>query len=496
LGKLQSRFPKVVFLVAKTGDTEMFRRALIATGWLLATASAASADLLWGVSGHPLTAYPGVSIERQLDYVEDLGMKSYRVNIVDTSSGDRLAELVAAGKKRGIEILPVITPGGISLDKDGTDELYSKAWALAVALGSRFKNDIRVWELGNEMENYAIIKPCERRDDGTTYPCEWGPAGGVGALDYYGPRWVKVSAVLKGLSEGIAEVDPGIRMAIGTAGWGHLGAFERMKRDGINWDISVWHMYGEDPEESFDKIASYGKPIWVTELNHPYGSQQSEQQHAEGLMKAMKRLRELQDKYKVEAAHIYELLDETYWAPSFEAHMGLVRLVGSTESGWSAAGPKPGYVAVRGMIRGPRELLRPQRDCDLRDVAEAEYITVRQTNFAHCLILGRKAGTEDVDRWAEALENAETDVPGMMLALMKSEEFNARYSTIGLTDRAYVSFLYRLLADRDPDQHGLLTYTKQLRDGLLTRENVAYGMMISSEFQAKYSAHLSANQPG
>jgi hypothetical protein len=368
LGKLQSRFPKVVFLVAKTGDTEMFRRALIATGWLLATASAASADLLWGVSGHPLTAYPGVSIERQLDYVEDLGMKSYRVNIVDTSSGDRLAELVAAGKKRGIEILPVITPGGISLDKDGTDELYSKAWALAVALGSRFKNDIRVWELGNEMENYAIIKPCERRDDGTTYPCEWGPAGGVGALDYYGPRWVKVSAVLKGLSEGIAEVDPGIRMAIGTAGWGHLGAFERMKRDGINWDISVWHMYGEDPEESFDKIASYGKPIWVTELNHPYGSQQSEQQHAEGLMKAMKRLRELQDKYKVEAAHIYELLDETYWAPSFEAHMGLVRLVGSTESGWSAAGPKPGYVAVRGMIRGPRELLRPQRDCDLRSL--------------------------------------------------------------------------------------------------------------------------------
>jgi len=115
---------------------------------------------------------------------------------VGEDNADSLATLVDAGKARGIEILPVITPAGMDLDKDSPQELYGKSRKLAIALGKRFKDDIRVWELGNEMETYAIIKPCEKRDDGTQYPCAWGPAGGTGALDYYGPRWVKVSAVL------------------------------------------------------------------------------------------------------------------------------------------------------------------------------------------------------------------------------------------------------------------------------------------------------------
>ena len=49
-------------------------------------------------------------------------------------------------------------------------DLYSKSYSLAVSLASQFKDEIRVWELGNEMENYAIIKPCEMRDDGSRVP--------------------------------------------------------------------------------------------------------------------------------------------------------------------------------------------------------------------------------------------------------------------------------------------------------------------------------------
>jgi hypothetical protein len=471
----------------------MFKCALIGTATLLASATASFADISWGVSGHPITAYPGIPIERQLDYVQDLGLKSYRVNIADASTADVLARVVAEAKKRGIEVLPVITPGGIDLDKDSPDEIRAKARAIAVELGTRFRDDIRAWELGNELENYAIIKPCEKRDDGTTYPCEWGPAGGVGPLDYYGPRWVKVSAVLKGLTEGMIEVDPNIRKAVGTAGWGHTGAFERMKNDGIEWDISVWHMYGDDPEPAFDVIAKYGKPIWVTEFNNPYGSQDSEREQAEGLLKSMNQLRELQDKYNVEAAHIYEPLDEKYWAPSFEASMGLVRLVGSAERGWSAEGPKVSYGAVRSFIRGPQRLPVPQRNCDLADSDHGILASVKQTVFAHCLILGRKPSGEETDRWSAALEDGATDLTTMMVEFMRSREFMEKYSLIGLSDRGYVSFLYRLLADRDADGHGLGTYSKQLREGELTREAVALGMITSSEFAAIHKKHIKAN---
>ena len=276
-----------------------------------------------GANGHPLVSYHGVTFERQLDLLQDLGLTSYRVDIRDGGQADALARLVSLAKVRGIEILPVITPA-FDLDREEPADLYQKSYELAVALVSRFKSDIRVWELGNEMENFAIIQPCEMRDDGTQYPCEWGPAGGVGALEYYGPRWKKVSAVLKGLSDGTASVDPGIRRAIGTAGWGHLGAFERMKADGIEWEISVWHMYGEDPEWAFKALAAYDRPIWVTEFNNPHGSRDGEDVQAQGLRKSILELRELAQRYRVEAAHIYELLDEPYWGEDFEAQMGLV----------------------------------------------------------------------------------------------------------------------------------------------------------------------------
>ena len=47
-------------------------------------AEEAKGDLIWGVNGHPLASYPGVSIERQLDYVKELGMTSYRIDVVRT----------------------------------------------------------------------------------------------------------------------------------------------------------------------------------------------------------------------------------------------------------------------------------------------------------------------------------------------------------------------------------------------------------------------------
>lgn len=470
----------------------MFTRLAIGTLCLLATTASASAEFLWGVNGHPISAYPGVGIERQLDFLVDLGMKSYRVNISGADQASRLAPIVKAAKARGIEILPVITPGGIDLDKESVDELYDKARALAVALGSQFKDDIRVWELGNEMENYAIIQPCEKRDDGSQYPCEWGPAGGVGPLEYYGPRWAKVSAVLKGLSDGMNEVDPAIRKAIGTAGWGHTGAFERMKQDGIEWDISVWHMYGGDPEPAFRKLARYGHPIWVTEFNHPFGSQRGEEQQADGLTQTMMRLRDLQAKYKVEAAHIYELLDETYWAPDFEAYMGLVRLIPRSDGGWTVGEPKPAYAAARRVIHGERPLPQPRRNCDPAESRASDPLPARQAHFAVCLVLGRTSDAGTVERWVEALKKGDANVTAMMLDLLHSDEFNGRYAPFGLTDRAYVNFLYLLLLGRPADEYGLETYAKNLQGGSVTREHVALGLIQSSEFQSKYAAQLGA----
>jgi hypothetical protein len=313
------------------------------------TARPANADLIWGINGHPLNSYPGVTFDEQLDHIAKLGLKMYRVDVGDLKLMPRLANLIAKAKTRGITILPVLTPPG-SFKKSEPAELYNRAYEFAAAYVGRFKDDIRIWELGNELENYAIIQPCEQQDDGKQYNCKWGPAGGARKLDYYGPRWKKVSAVLRGLSDATISVDPTIKKAIGTAGWGHTGAFARMQDDGIQWDITVWHMYSYNNDWAFKQLVKYNRPIWITEFNNPYGSQKGLEKQSDGLTQIIAYLRNIRKKYNIEAAHIYELLDERYWAPSFEAHMGLITLEKDGNKGWKLGVKKPAYKVVKQLL--------------------------------------------------------------------------------------------------------------------------------------------------
>lgn len=327
----------------------IIRVALVALGAALHPALA-RADVLWGVNGHPLTSYPGVTMDEQLRLVGDLGARSYRVDVTHLDRLNQLGALVELGKTRDITILPVLIPP-VSLKNDTVDDLYRKSFNFAAAVVRRFHADVPVFELGNELENFAIIQPCEMRDDGTKYPCEWGPAGGVSPLEYYGPRYVKVAAVLRGLSEGARSIGPHIRRAIGSAGWGHVGIFERLKNDGIDWDVTVWHHYEGNPEWALKRLTAFDRPIWITEFNHPYGSSRDgEDGQAHGLRSSLKLLLDLSQRYRIEGVFIYELLDQTYWAPSFEASMGLVRLVKNDRGAWKLGGHKAAYDIIKRVI--------------------------------------------------------------------------------------------------------------------------------------------------
>jgi hypothetical protein len=476
---------------------------LLLPAFLLGMTTWCSADVLWGVNGHPFNAYPGISIEQQLDYVRDLGMTSYRVNISNADSADKLAMLVEAARKRGIQILPVITPD-FDLDNDTTGDLYGQAYRLATTLVSRFKNDIRVWELGNEMENYAILQPCEMRDDGTQYNCSWGPAGGLDRSDYFSPRWAKVSAVLRGLSDATTAVDPTIRKALGTAGWGHRGAFMRMLQDGIRWDISVWHLYEGDPGEAFKFLASFGKPIWLTEFNYSGGSQAGERQQAEGLVQAMALLRKYQSLYDVQAAHVYELLDEPYWAPSYEAYMGLVRLKQGDGGAFAPDGQKLAYTAMKQAIAdhpadtGPSSVTPaiPPRDepatvasagtahpCSIDDFDRSVFAPANQAAYAYCLILHRMPSP--AEQWSAivAMKKDPSILP-VLSHIAHSAEFTAANLADTPGNAKYVANLYRLLLRREPDNGGLSTYVSRLKSGEMTSDQLVTELLHSYEFRS------------
>jgi hypothetical protein len=450
-------------------------------------ASPAQADIIWGVNGHPLVSYPGVSIEAQLDAVRDLGMTSYRVDVSGTEHIPSLQRLVREARTRGITVLPVVTPG-FELDKESPEVLEKKAYGLAFALVSSFKGQIPAWELGNELENYAIIQPCEMQDDGKQYNCSFGPAGGRSALEYFGPRWAKVSAVLKGLTQGAHAADPSVRRAVGTAGWGHLGAFERMKADGIDWDITVWHTYGQDPEWAFKELVQYERPIWVTEFNHPGGSKESKEAQAQGLTRAMTRLSELGTTYDVEAAHIYELMDEPYWE-GYEAHMGLIEMKKNEQGQWTVGERKPAYEAVKARLAPgstaaaqPRDIII-RRKCEPKPGLETEAVEAQATiAYAYCLVVGREPDAAGSNSWRSRLAGG-MPVEQLLVEMMHSGEFSELYNLPQLTTTEYVTLIHRLLMGADPAEPALKRAVADL-DAKKPAADLQRALIGSKEFHA------------
>lgn len=303
-----------------------------------------SGDIIWGVNGHPTTAYGAVTLDQQMATLARLGMTHYRVG---SESLDKVEEMLTVAARYSVTLLPVITPD-LQFDAHSASEIYRNSYRTAYTAALRFKGRVKVWELGNELEGYAIIKPCEIKDNGEVYSCAYGFGTGIDPLEYVGARWAKVSAALKGMSEGVHAADPDARRAAGSAGWGHTGSFERMKADGIQWEISVWHEYGDDPEWAMKILQTYGKPIWYTEFGATSFKvgEQAQADHIRALMQTIRRLK----RYGIEAAFIYELLDESYWGENSEAENGLVHLVKDGQGRWVLGGDKIAAGVVKSSI--------------------------------------------------------------------------------------------------------------------------------------------------
>ena len=107
-----------------------------------------------------------------------------------------------------------------------------------------------------------------------------------------------------------------------------------------------------EDEWAFKTLAEYGKPIWVTEFSHPLGSQKGAEAQARGLRDTMVWLRTMRP-YGVEAAFVYELLDEPYWS-DFEGVMGLIHLEKNARGEWVLGKDKPAFEAVRSTVAAGR----------------------------------------------------------------------------------------------------------------------------------------------
>jgi hypothetical protein len=327
----------------------------------------------WGVNGHPNVqeGYRQVPLTTQLDLVARLGAGWYRCDVYQGSAEkdpNAFDMLVAEATRRGIRILPVIFPSASCRDAVPPDRIRQGAFEFARSMAARCRGRITHWELDNELDLFAMVRKGEKCRTGLVW--QWGDPDGDRPEHFEESRYQRVKAELTGLHEGIKAGDPGAKTIVDTGGWLHYGFFDRLIReDGIAFDILGWHWYSEMGDMTrvrgnlnvLDRLRTYGKPIWITEINRRGGSQAgAEDDQAAYLSRVSKQLRNAPG---VEAFFVYELLDEPYFGRDDpESHYGLVRIVRGLDDRWRMGAPKPAYHALAAVFqkgRGPVTLSAP-----------------------------------------------------------------------------------------------------------------------------------------
>ena len=92
-------------------------------------------------------------------------------------------------------------------------------------------------------------------------------------------------------------------------------------------------------------------------------------------------------------------------------------------------------------------------------------------------LLGREADPEGLESWTEVLKNHKEQGAKVAQGFITSPEFMKR----NLSDKEYISVLYRTFLDREADAKGLAAWQKVLDDGL-SRLHVFKGFAESEEF--------------
>lgn len=268
-----------------------------------AVAAAVFAPIAIGVNGHPFTqpnymvgadfvvsgSAAGISYEEQLDTVAALAPGDgspffYRVdlacgNLLGTTSHNATqgalataatGAFVRAAAVRNLTVLPILFP-------DLGNAAYTDHAAVTAAAQTSLRRCARVlvdlgitrFEIGQEWDNVALLPG----------------RGGDKVADYNQTVYTHLLAVLRGMAAGVraacseASAPRQCEIGVNTGGWVHWMWLEMLLQDKLDVNFVAYHWYSEmgdinsaGGEDVWAKLVSFGKDIWITELDRRGGS--------------------------------------------------------------------------------------------------------------------------------------------------------------------------------------------------------------------------------
>lgn len=276
---------------------------------LLLSAANQSANrvVMWGINGHPLTQkdYSYSTWEDQFRYLKDLGLESYRFDVLLNSEGfvkneKQFLELIKKLKNEGISPFPVLMQSGFNT-KD-TIEIYKLSYYQGRNFARRYGDDFQYIEVGNEEDNKMILS---NKVDGTK------------KAHYDKKIASKILAELKGFIDGIKAIKPSTNISVSFS-WVHFYYLELLKQRKIDYDIIGVHWYSSMGDITrvqapygnvLKKISTtYNKPVWITEFNYFMGTYKTDFITQNKYVTT--RLHRILEQNIADRIYIYELFDQ------------------------------------------------------------------------------------------------------------------------------------------------------------------------------------------
>lgn len=313
---------------------------------LSATASSDDAsDFRWGAVGHsnwvsfgPSYAYNRVPIKKQMELLRAAGLSWYRTSCVESNCG----ELIAQAKSNGVSILKA---SGGKPDATVSEQVnYTRAYAMGASDAQIGNSAIGYFEAGNEVENWVGLT-----------------GDGSARGQYNAQRYQQARGFVRGLIDGIHSANSSAKVLVDDSGWCHYGFLQALWEDGVRWDITAFHWYSNQGNVEHAGCggganvaaihANFGLPVWITEFNSKAAAASNDPvAEAAWVSDFMTQVHSTAAKYDIEAAFVYELLDEPNLTGT-EAHFGIydgngaekmpAKTVLSVINSFAGSAPKP-----------------------------------------------------------------------------------------------------------------------------------------------------------
>lgn len=234
-------------------------------------ATVASPKFHWGATLRP-ELFPNTSdnekfLPEQFKAMKELGLTTLRTDY-NTKNLKQNQQVLDLAKKHGMEVVFIIPfgPNDIWTDKN----LYDNSYKYVNAIVKRHKGQVKVWQLGTEVASVALKS---------------GGLHGVDGVDYPEAKYKAVSTWLTAATKATKDADPDAKRLLNDQ-WVHVGFFDRFIKEGGQFEIIGWNWFsdmGTNIEKPtldaktkqtynlMDKLKSYNKEIWLTEVNRRNG---------------------------------------------------------------------------------------------------------------------------------------------------------------------------------------------------------------------------------